>query len=77
VTVEGHTDSTGGKKLNQKLSAARAEAVKEYLEVNAADPSIEFDSKGFGYDKPLATNKTPEGRAQNRRVDVVIEPSHL
>jgi OOP family OmpA-OmpF porin len=77
VTVEGHTDSTGGKKINQKLSDERAEAVKKYLEANASDKVVEFDSKGFGYEKPLASNKTPEGRAQNRRVDVVIEPVQL
>ena len=77
VMVEGHTDSTGGKNQNQKLSAKRAEAVKQYLEVNSSDKVVEFESKGFGYEKPLATNKTPEGRAQNRRVDVIIEPVSL
>ena len=77
VTVEGHTDSTGGKNQNQKLSAKRAEAVKQYLEVNSSDKVVEFESKGFGYEKPLATNKTAEGRAQNRRVDVIIEPVSL
>jgi outer membrane protein OmpA-like peptidoglycan-associated protein len=77
VMVEGHTDSTGGKNQNQKLSAKRAEAVKQYLEVNSSDKVVEFESKGFGYEKPLATNKTAEGRAQNRRVDVIIEPIPL
>ncbi len=77
VTVEGHTDSTGGKNQNQKLSAKRAEAVKQYLEVNSSDKVVEFESKGFGYEKPLATNKTAQGRAQNRRVDVIIEPVSL
>jgi outer membrane protein OmpA-like peptidoglycan-associated protein len=77
VIVEGHTDSTGGKNQNQKLSAKRAEAVKQYLEVNSSDKVVEFESKGFGYEKPLATNKTAEGRAQNRRVDVIIEPVNL
>lgn len=76
VIVEGHTDSTGGEKLNKKLSEKRAEAVKEYLQVNA-DKLTEIEAKGYGYDKPLATNKTPEGRAQNRRVDVIIEPTQL
>jgi outer membrane protein OmpA-like peptidoglycan-associated protein len=77
VMVEGHTDSTGGKNQNKKLSAKRAEAVKQYLEVNSSDKVVEFESKGFGYEKPLATNKTAEGRAQNRRVDVIIEPISL
>lgn len=74
VIVEGHTDSTGGKEINQKLSEQRAEAVKKYLEVNASDIVTEIESEGFGYEKPLASNKTPEGRAQNRRVDVIITP---
>ena len=77
VTVEGHTDSTGGKKINQKLSEERAEAVKQYLEANSSDKVTSFESEGFGYDKPLSSNKTPEGRAQNRRVDIVIGPVHL
>ncbi len=74
VIVEGHTDSTGGKEINQKLSEQRAEAVKKYLEVNASDIVTDIESEGFGYEKPLASNKTPEGRAQNRRVDVIITP---
>lgn len=74
VVVEGHTDSTGGKEINQKLSEQRAEAVKKYLEVNASDIVTEIEAEGFGYEKPLASNKTPEGRAQNRRVDVIITP---
>lgn len=77
VIVEGHTDSTGGKELNQNLSQERAEAVKEYLEVNTTEGISEIESKGFGYDKPLASNKTAAGRAQNRRVDVIIEPVQL
>ena len=77
VVVEGHTDSVGGKKINQKLSDQRATAVKQYLEANSSDKVIEIDAKGFGYDRPLATNKTAEGRAQNRRVDVIIGPAQL
>ncbi len=77
VVVEGHTDSTGGRQLNQKLSNERAEAVKQYLEANSSDRDTDFNAKGFGYDKPLASNKTAEGRAQNRRVDVIIEPTEI
>lgn len=77
VVVEGHTDSTGGKTLNQKLSDERAKAVKQYLEANASDKVSDFESRGFGYDKPLSSNKTAEGRAQNRRVDIIIEPVQL
>lgn len=77
VIVEGHTDSTGGQKLNQQLSEDRASAVKKYLEANTAEHVTEFESKGFGYEKPLSSNKSASGRAQNRRVDVVIEPVQI
>lgn len=76
VKVEGHTDSTGGKKLNKRLSEARAEAVRKYLEANV-ESIAEIESEGYGYDRPLASNKTKEGRAQNRRVDIVIEPDNI
>lgn len=76
VVVEGHTDSVGGKKINDRLSQNRAEAVKNYLQSNsgamAEDSKIE--AVGYGYQKPLATNKTANGRAQNRRVDIIIKP---
>ena len=78
VIVEGHTDSTGGQKINQQLSQERADAVKKYLESNSsADKVTEFESQGFGFEKPLASNKTPAGRAQNRRVDVIIQPQQI
>ncbi len=74
VTVEGHTDSNGGKVLNERLSSERAQAVKEYLLSNAGDQPIHVTAMGFGDQKPLATNKTSSGRAQNRRVDILIQP---
>jgi OOP family OmpA-OmpF porin len=73
VIVEGHTDSVGGKQVNQKLSSERAEAVKQYFVSNAGSSNLDIKSVGYGYQKPLATNKTASGRAQNRRVDVVIQ----
>lgn len=78
VVVEGHTDSVGGKKINEKLSQTRAEAVKDYLKSNSdmnMEP-VKIEAMGYGYQKPLATNKTAEGRAQNRRVDIVIKPDN-
>lgn len=73
VTIEGHTDSIGDKKLNEDLSNRRAKAVESYL---VADEGIidasKITTEGFGDTKPIATNKTASGRAQNRRVDVVI-----
>lgn len=75
IIVEGHTDSTGLRNKNQKLSEARAEAVEEYLKANEAGANMNISSVGFGDTKPLATNKTKVGRAQNRRVDVIIKSS--
>ncbi len=74
IVIEGHTDSMGGKGPNEKLSTERAEAVKEYLMSNAANTSIDISAVGFDYQKPLASNKTEQGRAQNRRVDIIITP---
>jgi OmpA-OmpF porin, OOP family len=69
VQVSGHTDNTGTRALNQRLSKARAETVRKYL----ADHGVAADrltAKGFGPDKPVASNKTAAGRAQNRRVEL-------
>lgn len=73
VKVEGHTDSTGGRELNQKLSTERAEAVKKYLVSKDLDEA-QVEAVGQSFEKPLASNKTAEGRAKNRRVDIYIEP---
>jgi outer membrane protein OmpA-like peptidoglycan-associated protein len=73
VTIEGHTDSVGSEAKNTELSEARADAVKSYLESNStASDSVSYTATGFGFQKPIASNKTATGRAQNRRVDVVI-----
>lgn len=72
VMVEGHTDSIGPAKTNQVLSQKRAESVMKYFATGAEAQSNKMAFTGFGYTKPLATNKTKEGRAQNRRVDVLI-----
>ena len=77
VTIEGHTDSVGGKAVNDRLSQNRANAVKDYLQSNEGGitpQSAKIEAVGYGYQKPLATNKTADGRAQNRRVDIVIKP---
>lgn len=67
--VEGHTDSTGSKKRNQELSEERAASVKDYLESHGV-ATDRLSSKGYGPDKPVASNKTKEGRLQNRRVEI-------
>jgi len=67
--IEGHTDNTGSAKLNQKLSEDRANAIRDALierGVNAAN----LEAKGYGSSKPVASNKTKEGRAKNRRTEV-------
>lgn len=78
VTIEGHTDSVGGKKVNDRLSQNRAQAVKDYLQSSGGivEESTKIEAVGYGYQKPLATNKTADGRAKNRRVDVVIKPEN-
>ena len=68
-TVEGHTDSVGSEKLNQKLSESRANAVKDYLTSNGVSTS-RLSAAGFGEAKPIASNRTRAGRAQNRRVEI-------
>jgi outer membrane protein OmpA-like peptidoglycan-associated protein len=75
VVVEGHTDSVGGEEKNLALSQKRAETIKKYLVSEKSVPEDKIEAKGFGYEKPMQTNKTKEGRATNRRVDVVIETS--
>jgi OOP family OmpA-OmpF porin len=74
VRVEGHTDSVGSKAINQKLSDDRATVVENFLVKQGSLSADKIDAAGYGDAKPLATNKTKYGRAQNRRVDIVISP---
>jgi outer membrane protein OmpA-like peptidoglycan-associated protein len=69
-SIEGHTDNQGGKGINQPLSEKRAEAVKTWLEGKGIE-SNRLKTAGFGDSKPLDSNKTLEGRANNRRVEFV------
>jgi outer membrane protein OmpA-like peptidoglycan-associated protein len=73
VVVEGFTDSTGDPGVNERLSVARADAVRKYLTDQGVDAS-RLSIEGFGARVPVATNATPEGRAANRRVEIVIQP---
>ncbi len=68
--IEGHTDSDGDESFNQKLSEDRAAAVKAMLGKLGIDPS-RLESKGWGESKPLSENSTPEGKANNRRVEFI------
>ncbi len=71
VFIDGHTDSQGKPQTNRTLSTGRAEAVKQYL-VKAGVEARRLEARGFGPDRPIAGNGTPEGREQNRRVEFVI-----
>jgi outer membrane protein OmpA-like peptidoglycan-associated protein len=71
VRVAGHTDSNGTREHNQKLSTERAEAVKKYL-VDHGVAADRLAAKGYGQDRPIADNKTEDGRAENRRVEIHI-----
>lgn len=73
MVVEGHTDSRGPRDFNLELSQRRAEAVRDYL-VSKGVPGDLFTVEGLGPDRPVASNATPDGRANNRRVEIVIPP---
>lgn len=73
IVVEGHTDSQGGDQPNMKLSQERASAVREYLIANLGLPASRVSAIGYGKTQPIASNDTVEGRAQNRRIDIVIK----
>jgi outer membrane protein OmpA-like peptidoglycan-associated protein len=70
VQISGHTDNTGSRAANLRLSIARARTVETFLEANGV-PRAQVTSKGFGPDVPVASNKTAAGRGKNRRVELV------
>ncbi len=74
VEVAGHTDNTGGKQLNQGLSERRASTVSNYLSSRGTD-SKRFIVVGAADSHPIASNATPQGRQQNRRVELTIVPN--
>jgi outer membrane protein OmpA-like peptidoglycan-associated protein len=69
--VYGHTDNVGNDVANQTLSEQRAASVKSYLESKGIT-SARIESKGMGSSKPVADNATVQGKAQNRRVEIVL-----
>ena len=73
VTIEGHTDSTGSAALNERLSQQRAEAVRDFLVANSTLPEHRIFAVGVASERPLASNDTAEGRALNRRIDVILD----
>jgi outer membrane protein OmpA-like peptidoglycan-associated protein len=73
IDVEGHTDSTGSRPHNQDLSERRALSVARYLGAQGVDDR-RFSIQGYADTEPVASNATPDGRAQNRRVEIYLVP---
>lgn len=73
IRVEGHTDSVGSAAYNQTLSENRANSVRSYL-VQRGVAASRIEAVGFGLTRPIADNATEAGRAQNRRVEILIVP---
>lgn len=71
IIIEGHTDSVGNEQMNQQLSLARAQAVRAFLTEQGMKPE-RIQAVGKGESEPVADNDTPDGRANNRRVEIVI-----
>jgi len=71
ITIVGHTDSTGSADRNQQLSQRRAEAVRTYV-ITHGVPEDRVRAQGMGPNEPVADNKTAEGRANNRRVEIIL-----
>jgi outer membrane protein OmpA-like peptidoglycan-associated protein len=71
LTIEGHTDSTGGAEFNQALSEKRADSVRDYLVGQGLDTSS-LSAQGLGMSNPVADNNTAQGRQKNRRVEIIV-----
>jgi len=73
LRIEGHTDNVGTDAVNRKLSLARANAVRDYLQSveHVREP---METAGFAATRPVDTNATPEGREKNRRVEILVVP---
>ena len=76
IRVEGHTDATGSAAYNQTLSENRALSVRSDL-IQSGVAANRIEAIGYGMTRPIASNATPEGRAQNRRVEILIIPIQL
>ena len=74
VEIGGHTDAQGAEMANQKISEKRAESAKKYLIDKFNIPGDRMMVKGYGSKKPIADDKTKEGRAKNRRVEFKVIP---
>ena len=72
VEIQGHTDNVGGKRYNEDLGQRRAEAVRRYLSKTAGLPLNRMSTISYGDSAPVSSNKTKKGRAENRRVVLVV-----
>ena len=72
TTLSGHTDSVGTEAYNQRLSERRVNAVREYVVKKGVDGG-RISGQGFGESKPIADNRTKEGRSKNRRVEIKVD----
>jgi OOP family OmpA-OmpF porin len=73
VVIEGHTDNIGTAAYNKKLSQRRADAVKKYMVDEDGIAANRIAAKGYGFDRPIASNATEEGRQKNRRVEAAVD----
>jgi len=73
IEIQGHTDNSGSDELNQRLSEKRSKAIYDYL-VRKGVPADRLTYKGYGESRPIASNLKPEGREQNRRIELVPLP---
>jgi outer membrane protein OmpA-like peptidoglycan-associated protein len=76
VTVQGHADSLGSEEANRKVSLRRAQAIYAFFAERGVEPS-RMSYEGLGADRPVASNATADGRARNRRVDIVLNDAAL
>ncbi len=77
VRIEGHTDSIGSKSANEEVSQRRAEKVAEYLAQGQTMREASVETQGMGFDKPISSNASKEGRSQNRRVEIILTPGSV
>ncbi len=73
IIITGYTDNQGSENYNMELSLRRASSIQTYLIRKINQPNIRFVSRGKGEQNPIATNETGEGRARNRRVEIILE----
>ena len=74
VSIEGHVEAGTTEQVAQRVSESRADAVAQYLKANLGSDNIRITSIGYGKSRPIASNETLEGRARNRRIEIIITP---